>query len=361
MHADFCIVATGMYSSEHPGPTLPLAENYVSFKGDIRHSSAFTDRKAAAGKHVLVVGGGKSAIDCAVAAAKEGKTCTLVTRQMHWPVPRHLLNLVPFKWGTYSRFGSFMLDAHHEQTPVGQCFHGALVPVKRAWWRVVEVMFRGQFRLPSDMVPAIRIEHDLFNGGQVLSYEFRDMLRNGQIKLVVGEIDRFHETGAVLKDGTDLACEMLIYGTGFRKNYGIFEKTLLEDGSLDMEKDGLYLYRNIIPPKLPNLAFIGSEVSTFNNILSQGLQMVWLARILTGQLVLPKVDAMEESLARDKTWKRSWMPASKVRAATWQLHMMKYHDTLLRDMGENHLRKGFNVLAEVLAPYNASDYAELFQ
>jgi len=39
---------------------------------------------------------------------------------------------------------------------------------------------------------------------------------------------------------------------------------------------------------------------------------------------------------------------------------MKYHDQLCMDMGENHLRKGWNLLAEAFAPYTACDYAALF-
>jgi len=55
------------------------------------------------------------------------------------------------------------------------------------------------------------------------------------------------------------------------------------------------------------------------------------------------------------------MPASSARAAIWQLHMMRYHDGLLGDLGERQRRKGWNVLAEVLAPYSAGDYSDLFR
>ena len=65
-------------------------------------------QEVAKDKDVLVVGAGKSAVDNAVAAAKTGKSSTLLFRNAHWPVPRNLLNLLPFKWGTYSRFGHFM-------------------------------------------------------------------------------------------------------------------------------------------------------------------------------------------------------------------------------------------------------------
>jgi dimethylaniline monooxygenase (N-oxide forming) len=132
---DFAVVATGMYGWP---PHIPYARGHQKFKGKILHSCTFTDKKMAAGKKVVVVGGGKSAVDNAVAAAKTGVSSTLVTRTPHWPVPRYLAHLVPFQYGTYSRFGHFMLPTHHEE---GNCFwwlHSTCAPVKKAWWKVAQ-------------------------------------------------------------------------------------------------------------------------------------------------------------------------------------------------------------------------------
>ncbi len=54
------------------------------------------------------------------------------------------------------------------------------------------------------------------------------------------------------------------------------------------------------------------------------------------------------------------MPFTRGRAALFQLHMPKYHDQLVKDMGEPHLRKGRNKLAEIFQPYCAADYKDLF-
>merc|ERR1719499_2029341 len=141
-----------------------------SFRGEILHSCTFKDKEQVRDKRVIVVGGGKSAVDNAVAAAKVGASSTLLYRDAHWPVPRYLLNLVPFKWGTYSRFGHFMLPASHEESPMSAWMHGIAEPVKWAFWRTVETMFKVQFGLEGDQVPKSRIEHDLFTGGQILTY-----------------------------------------------------------------------------------------------------------------------------------------------------------------------------------------------
>merc|ERR1712217_212559 len=130
---------------------------------------------------------------------------------------------------------------------------------------------------------------------------------------------------------------------------------------LGREKDGLWLYRNIFPTRVANLCFVGAEVSTFNNILTQGLQALWLQRVLTGQLSLPLPERQDEDIENQKKWKRSWMPAKGDRAAILQLHKMKYHDRLCKDIGVKHKRKGWNILGECFAPYTAADYRGLFQ
>jgi dimethylaniline monooxygenase (N-oxide forming) len=219
-------------------------------------------------------------------------------------------------------------------------------------------MFRFQFGLSSDFVPTTRLDHDVFTGGQILSYEFRDMHRAGKVGAQKGAIARFTETGVVLKDGSEMEVDMVVFGTGFTKSYAYLEPALRE--RLNRQSDGLYLYRNMFPPQVPDLCFIGSEVSTFNNILTQGLQALWLKQVLTGRVALPSLQAMEQTVKKEQAWKRSWMPKKGDRAAILQLHKMAYHDQLCRDMGVNPRRKGWNLLAEVFAPYSAADYTDLF-
>merc|ERR1712186_144658 len=150
----------------------------------------------------------------------------------------------------------------------------------------------------------------------------------------------------------------VVFGTGFMKSYAYLDSSLRKQ--LNREQDGLYLYRNMFPTQVPDLCFVGSEVSTFNNILTQGLQALWLKQVLIGQVALPSLEVMEQTIAKEQAWKRSWMPKKGDRAAILQLHKMAYHDQLCRDMGVNPRRKGWNLLAEVFAPYSAADYTDLF-
>eukprot|EP00617_Octactis_speculum_P026088 CAMPEP_0185748846 /NCGR_PEP_ID=MMETSP1174-20130828/7556_1 /TAXON_ID=35687 /ORGANISM="Dictyocha speculum, Strain CCMP1381" /LENGTH=382 /DNA_ID=CAMNT_0028424703 /DNA_START=28 /DNA_END=1176 /DNA_ORIENTATION=- len=352
---DYVVVATGMYGWP---PYIPRVRGQDDFEGLITHSNMFHDAAVCDGKKVVVIGGGKSAIDNAVSAGKHGESSTLVFRSAHWPVPRHLANLVPFKWGTYSRFGHFMLPTHYDVSNISWYMHSLLSPVKWGWWRIVETMFRLQFRLPEELTPTTPIEHDVFTGGQIITYEFRDMVRDGKVAAKKGALKKFTKNGVVLTDGTELEADIVLFGTGFTKDYGILDRLL--QNKLNKENDGLYLYRNVIPPRLPDIAFVGAEVSTFNNILTHGLQAEWLARVLDGEVKLPSPGSMAQFLEREQAWKRTWMPATSARASIMQLHMMKYHDQLVKDMGESHLRKGWNVLAEIFSPYCAADYRSMF-
>ena len=111
-----------------------------------------------------------------------------------------------------------MLPAHYGMNAIMQYFHAMLQPVKWIWWRVVELMFKVQFGLRGDLVPKTPIEIDLFTGGQILTYEFSNMLRKKQLAAKKGSIDRYTETGVVLTDGTTVPADLVIYGTGFKKN-----------------------------------------------------------------------------------------------------------------------------------------------
>jgi dimethylaniline monooxygenase (N-oxide forming) len=214
-----------------------------------------------------------------------------------------------------------------------------------------------QFGLKGDMLPTTPLEIDLFTGGQILNYDFRKFVKEKKLVAMRNAIDKFTESGVVLRDGTEIPAELVIYGTGFKKNYDILDRLL--QSKLNLEKDGLYLYRNVLPPQLPDLAFVGSEVSTFNNILTHSLQAQWLKRVISGELKLPSAGMMQKSIETEQAWKRTWMPGTSARASIWQLHMMKYHDTLCKDMGVAHKRKG-NPLSELFMPYTAADYKSIF-
>merc|ERR1719506_3370932 len=208
------------------------------------------------------------------------------------------------------------------------------------------------------MRPTSRIEIDVFTGGQILTYEARDMIRSGALTARKGAIARYTSDGVELAtEGRSIAADLVVYGTGFVKSYDYLDADV--QAQLQLQRDGLYLYRSLLPVSVPGIAFLGSEVSTFNNVLTHGLQAAWLSKLLTGAMALPPPRQMQMAVEAEMHWKRTWMPSTSARAAIQQLHMPKYHDRLVADMGLPTCRKS-TPLAELLMPYNARDYADIF-
>ena len=80
------------------------------------------------------------------------------------------------------------------------------------------------------------------------------------------------------------------------------------------------------PPRMPS-------VLVPQNVLTHGLQALWLKNVITGKISLPPTGRMERAIELERAWKRSWMPPTSARASLVQLHMMKYHDQLVKDIG----------------------------
>ena len=66
-------------------------------------------------------------------------------------------------------------------------------------------------------------------------------MKAGTVEDRLGSIDRFVEDGVILKDGSKLEADMVVFGTGFTKSYDYFDEETTK--ALDKQKDGLYLYR----------------------------------------------------------------------------------------------------------------------
>ena len=312
---DYCVVCTGMYHV----PYIPASLT----RFNPIHTSELKDASIVEGCSVVVVGGGKSAIDCAVAASRHAVHVKLVQREMHWPVPRHIMGLIPFKWCTYSRLGHALLPRHWCLSTAELVFHMLLHPLKYVVWRLMELIVCVQFDLTYDEYKNMqRLEVDLFNGGQILTPELGDAINAARITRVIDS----RPSEAIKTD------DVVICGTGFTKDYSIFDEKTVE--ALNVMEDGLWLYKNILAPRVPNLAFVGSEVSTFNNLLTSHLQSRWLSHYLSPTTKnVPTEKEMDAHVGEEQRWKRSWMSPSPCRASMIQLHMTKYHDILMDDMG----------------------------
>lgn len=68
--------------------------------------------------------------------------------------------------------------------------------------------------------------------------------------MVPGDVDRFTTDGVILQDGRQLSgFDVILTALGYYRDYSFLPLQWYH--MLDIEKDGLWLYRHIIPPRIP--------------------------------------------------------------------------------------------------------------
>ena len=405
---DFVILATGIYSNNDK--FLPKIEGMYNFKGLISHSTDTTQRSwsssrssllssssnstasdiriggksktrtstttlakgsvVALDKKVLVIGFGKSAHDCIMNAYEETTIPPiLLFRQSHWCVPRKVLGLIPMEWLIYSRFGQGTLPRWQECGPVEWMIQTVLYyPLIWFYWRLVELLFSiqlGMYGTAWYLRPSIPIEDDMYAGHGIICHpQLFSLIHKGKIRAMKSTIEKILPSGNVLlTNGMELQVDEIVMATGYKRVLTFFPKELLAK----QEEDGFYAYRNMIIPGVPNIAFVNSNVTTFSNITTPGLQAAWIAELLQGNLQLPERQDLLNEVEQDKVWRRKHLTyAGDSRAFLIQLHQIRYWDSLLRDMGINVKRKrspnGGPIVAALktfFVPVYPSDYKEV--
>ncbi len=346
---DFVIVCNGLYSS----PRIPSFPDQDKFTGRIVHSSLFQDLELAQDSKVVVVGFGKSALDRAEDAAQRADQVTLVFRQAHWPVPQKFLGLLESKY-MIGRFVSAFLPLYQHPGKWEQRLHKFGGWLVWGFWRVMEFVLRVQYRLKSaGALPTSRLERDLFTGDFIASPSIYSLMHNGKIRTEQASIKHFTSDGVELSNGVHVNADTVVLGTGWEYDWSF----LPDEFRSVLEEDGLYLYRHILHPDIPRIAFVGLA-STFNNSLSDYLEARWLVAMLKSDMHLPDKRQMLLEIEQMKSWKRKIMPEQQSRGSLIQVHTLHYHDELLRDLDINCRRKS-NVFAELFGAYLPADYKDI--
>jgi dimethylaniline monooxygenase (N-oxide forming) len=355
----FVILCTGLFSNTPNILDIPGSEEFVSKgHGRIIHTSQWKSTDEFRNQRVLVIGNGKSAADAAVAAAivaQEMKTPPPIQaiRKQNWYVPRFMLH---FKWAFHSRIVSALLPRYYESTSwVAKIFHPLCYPIKYLLWRILELVFLVLLRLPVKVWPKLgTIDTEGSLSIPLLITDERHLypVRDGQIDLRICEVTQLYSTKhARLSTGDIVPVDVIVMGTGWKLDYSFLDQeTVLS--KLDFTYDGLWLYRNILPPNIPGIAFIGSNAHTFMNIFTSYVQAHWLVGLLSGQR--PSVSPMDmmDCIHREKEFKRRLYPKGALRGASIEAFMQHYHDILFQEQGINpHIYSGiFGPLQNVIFP-----------
>ena len=244
---DFVVVCNGVFSV----PQVPSIEGRARFAGQVFHSSELANVTITSKHRVVVVGAGKSALDCAASAARRDASTTLIFRRAHWMVPRFFFGFIRTDKLLMNRF-SEMFVKYHRLSRAETFLHGPGRWLVRLWWRQNTSIIRRLVGMPAVFTPDEPLSSGFANIG--VGGEFYDVLQRGNLVAKRATISRFNEAGVELDNGERIAADIVIFATGWQQGVP-FLAPELRDAVLHNGR--FNLYRFILPPQAPQLGFIG--------------------------------------------------------------------------------------------------------
>jgi putative flavoprotein involved in K+ transport len=214
------VLATGMSGK----PNVPQFPGMDVFAGDQHHSSQHPGSDAYAGKKCVVVGSNNSAFDICGALWENGADVTMVQRSSTHIVKSDTLMEIGlgalyseeavaagvttekadliFASLPYRILHEFQIPAYQQMAERDKDFYDRLD--KAGFWLDWGADGSGLF-----------MKYLRRGSGYYIDVGAADLVANGDVKLVRGQVDHLTETSVVLEDGTELEADLVVYATGY--------------------------------------------------------------------------------------------------------------------------------------------------
>ncbi|CAL1372949.1 unnamed protein product [Linum trigynum] len=339
--ADFVILCVGKYSGVPNIPDFPPGKGPEAFKGKVIHSTLYSgleageSEKLVKGKRVAVVGFRKHAMDIAMECSGingKGNPCRVLYRTERWSFPDWF---PPFPCLYLSRFSELLIHKPGEGLLLS-LLATILSPIR---WGISKFVER-----------EIKRKHPLEKHGLVPKQSF---LQDEGIEFEGGDKDENHHQQ---QQPPPLEADLVILATGFKgekKLQDIFGSKRFREIIVGPPNATVPLYRQCIPPRIPQLAVLGHSESIANLYTSE-MRSRWLAELLDGKFRLPAIEKMEADAANWDVFFKEYAGESYHRSSIATVHVW-YNDQLCKDMGWNPRRKN-GLWAELFEPYGPTDY-----
>lgn len=228
LHPKHLVFANGLVGFPH----IPDLPGIQTFKGEVMHTTAFTNGANWSGKKALVLGTGTSAHDVAQELHSYGADTTLIQRGATM-----VLSIDPSAKLTYGVYQDVPLDD-------GDML--AMTSTLPVLTRTLQLITQRMAELDRKMIDGLTArgfkwhdgdDHAGHNmmirkryGGYYLDTGCADLIINGEIGLLQYEnVERFAEGGALLRDGTVKPADLIVLATGFASQEVLVGKLLGED------------------------------------------------------------------------------------------------------------------------------------
>jgi putative flavoprotein involved in K+ transport len=214
------VLATGMSGK----PNLPDLPGSGVFRGEQQHSSQHPGPDGYAGKRTVVVGSNNSAFDICGALYEAGAEVTMVQRSATTVVRSELV--VSLAFGalyseeavaagiTTERADMLAASLPYRLAPdVQRPTYDRIRELDRDYYkRLAAAGFRYDFG-PDDSGMSMKFLRR--GSGYYIDVGAGDLICDGRVALVQGQVDHLTEDAIVLDDGTELPADLIVYATGY--------------------------------------------------------------------------------------------------------------------------------------------------
>ncbi len=258
VRGNFLLMCAGYYS--YQGGYTPEFPGREAFAGDIIHPQQWPEGYDYSGKRVVIIGSGATAMTLLPAMAGDAGHVVMLQRSptyiVSWPEKDRIANalrrLLPASW-------AYRLT--RRKNTAYQQFVYWLTRVRPQWvkrWllRRVRRELGPDFDVDTHFTPSYNPWDQRIC--LVPESDFFAALRSGKASVVTDHIDRFTESGILLKSGEELEADLIITATGLN---------LVVLGEMDFSVDGravdfadTWSYKGVMYSDVPNM------VSTFGYI-----------------------------------------------------------------------------------------------
>ncbi|MGH7584150.1 MAG: flavin-containing monooxygenase [Gemmatimonadales bacterium] len=241
------------------------------FDGDRIHSSAYRSPDRFAGRRVMVLGCGNSGAEIASELAFTArKTIVAVPKGFHI-VPRRVLGVPSDRLDgpLLARLPYRLRDGMHTL---------AVLPTR--------------IRAARAGIPKPRLT--FLRGPWVISSEILRNLENGSVVRMPWPV-RFDGGRAIFEGGQELEIDAVVAATGYEPG---FPEMPVEPA---ITRHANECYHKMIDPRLPNVYFIGFVLPLGALLPTVEIQSEWTAAVVSGDVAVPAVGDMEESVKQECT------------------------------------------------------------
>ncbi len=214
------VLATGMSGK----PNIPQLPGQDVFRGDQHHSSAHPGPDAYAGKRCVVIGSNNSAFDICGALWEHGADVTMVQRSSTHIVRSDTLMDI----GLGDLYSERALAAGITTEKADLIFASLPYRIMHEFQIPLYEKMAERDRDFYERLEAAGFWHDWGEDGSGLFMKYlrrgsgyyidvgaAELVADGEVKLVHGQVDHLTEDAVVLADGTELPADLVVYATGY--------------------------------------------------------------------------------------------------------------------------------------------------